>query len=720
MRLSLSFTLLCLILVSSAGSVWGREHLGPRRDMKQAPLSRLHQSLWSDQLELKILDKTPVTLQGNRLVDATGRVVFDPATLPSSVQPATLSPTFATPVATLRARRLALMKKCNCDLGDKANYFRLTLGGDQPARAGVLAKLSALTSVEVAYPVSLPVVPPADIPPTTPDYSSYQGYFNDAPNGIGLSAARALAGGFAEGVTSVDVEYGWDVGHEDLELCIDALVPDAGTLYDDPDYVAHGTSVLGILFAQDNGYGVTGSLLGATCKFAPSYTTQNGYNVARGIDLAHTNITALPGVILLEAQEGGPNFDPQTYGGMVPVEYIPATYDAIREAVADGIVVVEAGANGWEDLDAEVYGDTFNREVSDSGAILVGAGTPPGNPPARTREWYSNWGSRLDVQAWGSLVYTSGYGDLFGPNGDVNQYYTAQFGGTSSASPIVTSAVGLLLGVFRAGNGQSCSTPGECSGDETCDTANFTPGWCVKLLPPEPLTVRRVLTDTGTPQTGDTAEHIGPLPNLALAIEAIAATCGNDVVETGEACDDGNTTGGDGCSADCRSDESCGNGITDLAEICDDGNTASGDGCSADCLSDETCGNNYVDAGEACDDGNTVDADGCSATCLSDETCGNGILDPQEHCEDGNTANGDGCSADCRSDETCGNGYKDVGEECEDGNLIDGDGCSATCRDENKKDDGCGCTAGSRSPSTGALGLSLLLAALFLFRRRRA
>ena len=719
MRFPLSSALLCLILVSTAGAAWGREHLGPRRDMRQAPLSRLHPSLWSDQLELKILDKTPVELKDNQLVDAAGKVVFDPATLPAAVQPATLTPTFATPAATLRARRLAIMKKCNCDLGDKANYFRLTLGGSLKDRAAALTKLSALQAVEVAYPVSLPVRPPADIPPTTPDYSGNQGYFDDAPDGIGLPAARLLAGGFAEGVTAVDVEYGWSIGHEDLELCVDALVPDAGTLYTDPDFVAHGTSVLGILFAQENGYGVTGSLLGATCKFAPSYSNEHGYNVARGIDLAHANIAALPGVILLEAQEGGPNYDPETYGGMVPVEYIPATYDAIREAVADGIVVVEAGANGWEDLDAEIYGDTFNREVSDSGALLVGAGTPPGDPPARRREWYSNWGSRMDVQAWGSLVYTSGYGDLFAPNEDVNQYYTAQFGGTSSASPIVTSAVGLLLGVHRAGRGAACSDGGQCGGDETCDTVNFTPGWCVKTLPPEPLTVRRVLTDTGTAQTGDTAEKIGPLPNLALAIEAIAATCGNSDVETGEACDDGNTASGDGCSADCRSDETCGNGITDVTEMCDDANTASGDGCSADCRSDETCGNGVTDVTEMCDDGNLIGADGCSADCRSDETCGNDILDPQEHCEDGNTANGDGCSADCRSDETCGNGYRDAHEECEDGNVVDGDGCSATCRDENK-DDGCGCTAGARAPSTGALGLSLLLCALLLLRRRRA
>lgn len=43
----------------------------------------------------------------------------------------------------------------------------------------------------------------------------------------------------------------------------------------------------------------------------------------------------------------------------------------------------------------------------------------------------------------------------------------------------------------------------------------------------------------------------------------------------------------------------------------------SGDGCSADCRSNETCGNGVIDTvtGEACDDGNAVSGDGCSSSC---------------------------------------------------------------------------------------------------------
>src|SRR5581483_3113637 len=72
--------------------------------------------------------------------------------------------------------------------------------------------------------------------------------------------------------------------------------------------------------------------------------------------------------------------------------------------------------------------------------------------------------------------------------------------------------------------------------------------------------------------------------------------------------------------------------------ICAPGFTCSFDGMSCVRASDQ-CGNGHLDQGEVCDDGNTVSGDGCSADCLSEEICGNGILDPQKNevCDDGNT-----------------------------------------------------------------------------------
>ena len=75
----------------------------------------------------------------------------------------------------------------------------------------------------------------------------------------------------------------------------------------------------------------------------------------------------------------------------------------------------------------------------------------------------------------------------------------------------------------------------------------------------------------------------------------------------------------------------CGDGIVaNGLEACDDGNTVAGDGCSAFCgvepgwvctgepseCSKPPCGDGVVADGlEACDDGGTDDGDGCSATC---------------------------------------------------------------------------------------------------------
>jgi len=66
----------------------------------------------------------------------------------------------------------------------------------------------------------------------------------------------------------------------------------------------------------------------------------------------------------------------------------------------------------------------------------------------------------------------------------------------------------------------------------------------------------------------------------------------------------------------------CGNGIVEPGEQCDDGNQVSNDGCSADCKSNETCGNGVVDEdrGEQCDDGNHLAHDGCDSTCQSEAT----------------------------------------------------------------------------------------------------
>lgn len=82
------------------------------------------------------------------------------------------------------------------------------------------------------------------------------------------------------------------------------------------------------------------------------------------------------------------------------------------------------------------------------------------------------------------------------------------------------------------------------------------------------------------------------------------------------------------------------------------------------------CGNNIVEVGESCDDGNQLPADGCEPDCtLSTAFCGNGTLDEGEECDNGmNNSNTtpDACRTDCTLP-VCGDGVVDTGEECDGG-----------------------------------------------------
>jgi cysteine-rich repeat protein len=212
------------------------------------------------------------------------------------------------------------------------------------------------------------------------------------------------------------------------------------------------------------------------------------------------------------------------------------------------------------------------------------------------------------------------------------------------------------------------------------------------------------------------------------------AKCGDGVKLGGEACDDGNTAGGDGCSATCTLEPGyncagapsvctpiCGDGIKTPTEGCDDGAHVNGDGCSATCAIEPGysctgspsmcaagCGDGLVIGGELCDDGNLTSGDGCSAGCavepgfhcagapsMCTTTCGDGLVGGAEQCDDGNLTSGDGCSPTCAKEAgytcagapsvchpTCGDGVVVGAEQCDDGNATSGDGCSATCAKE--------------------------------------
>jgi serine protease len=711
--------LVLVILFNPALALSSMRSKRPRRVMRWEPLSKLPGYLWGGFIDVKLKKGSPLHLKGQNIVNKKGDVVLSFSALLNGLPLSKVSQSFGLPILKVRALVNRARKRCGCVTGDLTLYFSFHTRANDSQRIQLLKRLNKHPLVEVAYPRPIKAAPPVDIAPATPDFSADQGYFAPAPTGIGLESARLHIGGRGEGIHFVDIEINFHPDHEDLERCVDALIPGVTGLYEEPDYTAHGTAVLGILFAGDNGYGVTGSIPDGICHFSPNYTTTWGNNVAKGITNAMLNVDS-PAILQLESQEYGPNWDPDTYMGLVPSEWLPAVYDVVATATAAGYVVVAAAGNGNENLDDPIYQGAFDLELADSGAIIVGAGTSPQvDGTGRQREWYSNYGTRVDVHGWGSNVTTTGYGDLFTGGGDINQYYTAQFAGTSSGSPVVGSAVALLLGILRGrGYDYSCTIDDECDEGLICDTISYGTPRCIENNSMDSMAMRHLLRATGSPQLGDTTERIGPLPDLQAAIDGLSI-CGDSVINGLEVCDDGNSDNRDGCSSDCLSDETCGNSITDVMEMCDDGNSDNGDGCSSNCLSDETCGNGIVDLHEMCDDGNSVGRDGCSMDCLSDETCGNGVVDLTEVCDDGNLLVGDGCNSTCISIEICGNHIVDFNEDCDDGNLLDGDECPSICQFP-KKDEGCSCSVPGNS-SSNSLPFSVILISLLglAFRIRK-
>jgi cysteine-rich repeat protein len=153
------------------------------------------------------------------------------------------------------------------------------------------------------------------------------------------------------------------------------------------------------------------------------------------------------------------------------------------------------------------------------------------------------------------------------------------------------------------------------------------------------------------------------LPDAPDDAVEVPAGCGNGTREGDEECDDGNTAGGDGCSAVCRI-EACGNGVLDVGEACEgevvECPTSCGSLGSALCLEcmigseclapDERCNgidddcNGATDEVFACVPGSTV---ACSTSCGS---VGSGIC--LETCE---PTPPDGCEV---PDESC-NGIDD-------------------------------------------------------------
>jgi hypothetical protein len=410
---------------------------------------------------------------------------------------------------------------------DRLARFHRVLVADDELEA-VRDSLSKHPAVEAAYIKPAPVLaangqaPGAAGQPVviqapvgaTQDFSPLQAYLLPAPGGVDAQFAWTCRGGRGDGVKIIDCEWNWDFTHEALQANPLSVV--VGTA--DPVDADHGTAVIGTLVAGGNGFGTVG-----VCPNAVGYAAAFMDDLSDGPTSAVITKAADflgPGDILLIVMERpGPALTPaytppggNAFTGTIPFEWWPDDFAAIAAATAKGIIVVEAAGNGGESLDDPVYNsgsnfpswwnNPFAAGGGDSGAILVGAGCPPPGTHGRTvdtcgfneiyvdraRCGFSNYGARVDCQAWGYEVTALGFGDL--QNGITSRQYTNVFNGTSSASPIIAGVLACAQGALRAaGRG-----------------------------PLAPSALRNLLRSTGSPQqeaTGrPTTQRIGNRPDL--------------------------------------------------------------------------------------------------------------------------------------------------------------------------------------------------------------
>jgi len=356
---------------------------------------------------------------------------------------------------------------------DLSIFYKVTGSGEKDLPS-LAAQLRELKIVQAAY-----IKPGMDLASNgffTVDFTGQQEYLDAGPAGVDARYAWTKDGGRGRSVKIMDIEGGWRFSHEDLldnpSGCL------GGIPTTDPKWVSHGTAVVGMLSGDHNGFGISGMCPEAQVNSISVFSNSNGtpspdWSYAAAIRLAADKLR--PGdIILIELHQPGPAFgfeERDNQRGYIPVEWWPCNMAAILYATSRGIIVVEAGGNGEQNLDDAVYDanpgpphgpfpvwwrNPFKRNPIDTRAILVGAGAPPEGIHGsafgvdRSRLNFSNFGTMIDTQAWGEEVATCGGNNNLTPGAEEDRRYTRTFSGTSSAAAMVAGVLGCLQGVVKA------------------------------------------------------------------------------------------------------------------------------------------------------------------------------------------------------------------------------------------------------------------------------
>jgi serine protease len=433
----------------------------------------------TDRIYVVFQDGLKIRERAGTLWDGGAGVLNHAAGVLAKLNGARWAPVHRAPEGKLKEMRETAIKNLKREVPDLSLQFYCSLPAGIDAAAAI-DWLNSLPIVEIAMPV------PKAAKPQVPNFMPQQTYLNPAPAGMDVLTAWNQYNEHGETVRYADVEYSFNTGHADLpKIYILGL---GGADLPVEEYYHHGTAALGVFSMRNNGWGGTGAAWAALPFFSYAADASGNNDIPDAVTRCMSQLKA-GDLIAVEIALIGPNSKP------VPVEWDRAVYDAVVTAVGNGITVVEAAGNGSANLDDPIYSTGNNghypfRPENDSGAIIVGAGTPGNATPAYSRMSFSNYGSTVDLQGQGQGIVTAGYGDLYFEEG-ANRYFTAGFGGTSGATTMVGSAAMLLQSAYKKALGIS--------------------------LPPAQVKTR--LQQTGHPQPPtEWNQNIGPAPNLAAAM----------------------------------------------------------------------------------------------------------------------------------------------------------------------------------------------------------
>ncbi|MEO1190699.1 MAG: S8 family serine peptidase [Pseudomonadota bacterium] len=291
----------------------------------------------------------------------------------------------------------------------------------------------------------MPVPAAASVLPNDPLVSRQWHLVNADPDGFDLNLGAVWQDYRGAGVDAFVLDSGFDGQHPDLRDNYDSSRDrDFETGSDDasgPSSEAHGTAVMGLLGAAQNGRGTSG--------VAPEVTLV-GYRLSEFVDndlvreIARAIESASNDGADLISMSIGTQYTGNAFDQALSAVRMQEVLDAIDKAVDEGreglgAILVKAAGNGRgliAEEDANLSSWNAHYKVISVAAVDADGGVSS----------YSTPGANLLVSGFGSPLFGEVVTtDRSGGPGYTSGDYTYSFNGTSAATPMVSGVVALML-----------------------------------------------------------------------------------------------------------------------------------------------------------------------------------------------------------------------------------------------------------------------------------